>query len=166
MDAEKWLTRQSMRTQCGPLTAAQRSSEGHLLLLRLKSKHMTRIDDIVELVSRAGVKITFDSYDCDRLEIFEAESAEPIGYLEVDDRGMFVGANIQSKYQRKGIATVVVRYLVEHCGREFYFWRPDGQTYDDGRHLSVEGAELANSLIQAGLASWIDNDPYRENEGF
>lgn len=127
---------------------------------------MTRNDDIVELVSHAGVKITFDPSDGDRWEIFEAESAESIGYLEVDDKGMFVGANIQPIYQRKGIATVVVRYLVEHCGREFYFWLPDGQTYDDARHLSVEGAELANSLIEAGLASWIDNEPYREDESF
>lgn len=127
---------------------------------------MTRNDNFVELVSRAGVRITFDPSDGNLWEIFEAESAESIGDLEVDDKGMFVGANIQPTYQRKGIATAIVRYLVEHCGRKFYFWLPDGQTYDDARHLSVEGAELANSLIKAGLASWIVNEPYGEDEGF
>ena len=79
---------------------------------------------------------------------------------------MVVGAEIKQNYQRKGIVTAVIRYLVEECRREFYFWPPDGHTYDDARHLSIEGAYLANSLVEKGLAHWINVDPCSKDEPF
>jgi len=77
---------------------------------------------------------------------------------------MFVGADMEPEYQRTGIATQVVRCLVEKYGVEFYFWPSDGQTYADARNLSTEGAEWANFLVKENLATWINNDSYYEED--
>lgn len=119
---------------------------------------------MVTLVSESGVRVRFAPDECSRWEIFDAESNQKIGWIEIDDEGMCVGADIELKYQRKGIATAVVKYLVDNYDYDFCFWPPDGQTYIDGRHLSVEGAKLANSLVRKGLAKWINTEPSHEDE--
>lgn len=114
---------------------------------------------MVTLVTEFGVKVRFDADECYRWEIFDVESNRRIGLLEFDDNGMCIGAEIESKYQGKGIATSVIKYLVENYQYDFFFWPPDGQTYADGRHLSIEGAKLANSLVRKNLARWINTEP-------
>ena len=121
---------------------------------------------MVTVVSDDGVKVKFDRDELFQWDIFEAQSNRKIGSLEVDCDGMVVGADIDKQHQRKGIATAVVKYLVEECAREFYFWPPDGQTYDDARHLSEEGVCLANSLVRKRLAHWIATGPCLEDEAF
>jgi hypothetical protein len=114
---------------------------------------------MVTVVSEFGVRVRFDPDECYSWEIFDVESNRKIGWLRFDDDGMCVGAEIESTYQGKGIATSVIKYLVDNYRYEFYFWPPDGQTYDDGRHLSIEGAKLANSLVRKNLARWINTEP-------
>jgi GNAT superfamily N-acetyltransferase len=74
------------------------------------------------------------------MEPFDAQTNKNIGCLEADDEGIVIGSNISPEYQRKGIATAVIEYLLNECGLEFYFWPPDGNRYNDARHLSEEGA--------------------------
>lgn len=119
---------------------------------------------MITLTSQGGVKVKFDPDEFSRWDIFDAESNQNIGFIEVNDDGMVVGADIKSTYQKKGIATEVVKYLVNNYDYSFYFWLPDGHTYEDARHLSVEGCKLANSLVKKGLAQWINTEPDFENE--
>ena len=105
-----------------------------------------------------GVTISFGPIDDDRWDIYESNTGEYVGVLGVDEVGMFVEAAINEAYQRKGIATAVIRYLVEQFERSFYFWTPDGHSHEDSRYLSTQGAALANSLVNAGLAKWIGSD--------
>lgn len=112
-----------------------------------------------------GIVVEFDPDSDPRWDIFEGTSHERIGYLEVDIDNMFVGAELAPLYQRKGIATAVVRYLVHELGYRFTFWPPDGQTYEDARHLTIEGAAWANQLISQDLAAWVPdaNEPDDED---
>lgn len=121
---------------------------------------------MITLKAKGGIKIKFDPEEDLDWDVFDVQSNKKIGRIEIDDEQMVVGADISQEYQRKGIATAVIKYLVEECGREFYFWPPDGQTYSDARHLSVEGANLANSLVEKGLAKWIKVGPCAEDEAF
>ncbi|KEZ79114.1 hypothetical protein C41B8_00155 [Salinisphaera hydrothermalis C41B8] len=121
---------------------------------------------MITLKAKGGIKIKFDPEEDLDWDIFDAQSNKKIGRIEIDDEQMVVGADISQEYQRKGIATAVIKYLVEECGCEFYFWPPDGLTYNDARHLSVEGANLANSLVEKGLAKWIKVGPCAEDETF
>jgi len=125
---------------------------------------MTNREELVTLTSHGGVNILFDPTDNCRWDIFEAGSYKKIGTLEVNSDGLVVGADIQAQFQGKGIMTEVVKYLVEQCGMDFYFWPHDGQKYNDARHLSDEGARLANSLINKNLASWINSGQYCNDE--
>lgn len=117
---------------------------------------------MITLATDGGVRVKFDSGEDLRWDLFDAESNEKIGYLEANEDGMVVGANIKPEYRRRGVATAVIRHLVKECGREFLFWPPDGNAYDDARHLSEEGACLANSLVREGLAKWISVGPCEE----
>ena len=121
---------------------------------------------MVIIKTNRGTRVKIDPDDDLQWEIFEADSRTKIGFLDVDGEGMIVGVEIAKKHQRKGIATAVIKYLVEECGYEFYFWPPDGQTYNDARHLSEEGARLANSLVKMGLARWIAVGPCEYDEPF
>lgn len=113
---------------------------------------------MITLKSHGQVEFNLDPDDYPSWIIYETQFGKKIGSLEVNLDGIFVGADISLHYQRKGIATKAVQYLVEEYDYQFFFWPPDGQTYDDARHLSVEGAKLANSLISKGLAQWVN--PY------
>lgn len=104
----------------------------------------------------SGFKIGFNAEESNDWEIFDAQLNARIGVLAVDEDGLFIEANIENGYQCKGVATAVVRYLVKECGRSFFFWKPDGLTYDDARHLSQEGAKWASKLVAQGLARWVD----------
>lgn len=112
---------------------------------------------MITLNSNTDTKFSFDPDEHGNWKVIHAESGDTIGLFETDDDGMFTSADISPKYQRQGIATKVIGYLVEEYDVEFYFWKPDGLTYDDGRHLSQEGAEWASYLIDKKLAFWIND---------
>lgn len=121
---------------------------------------------MITLVSDKGVKFKFDPDEQLAWTLFDAQTNKNIGRLEADDEGMVIGADIRPEYQRKGIATAVIEYLFNECGLEFYFWPPDGNRYNDARHLSEEGASWANSLVSKGLARWIKVGACEEDEAF
>lgn len=77
---------------------------------------------MIRLTTTSGLDIEFDPENSDdSWEIFDANSGARIGRLGVDTDDMFVEADILPAYQRKGVATAIVRYLVSNEGRKFSF---------------------------------------------
>lgn len=121
--------------------------------------------DVIRLLTKGGIQIEFDSENSDSTwDIFDSTSGTFVGRLEVDIDDMLVGADILPDFRRKGVATAVVVYLVTREGRQFTFWKPDGQTYEDARHLTIEGAAWAHSLVQQGFASWAQDEYERADD--
>lgn len=73
------------------------------------------------LTSKNGKNFKFNPDESCLWEIFDNESGRKIGSIEVDDNNMFTGANIDSEYQRLGVATKVVQILVNKYELNFYF---------------------------------------------
>jgi hypothetical protein len=121
---------------------------------------------MIALYITCELTVCFDPDQHPEWDIIDKKTGLKIGSLGVDDEGMVLHVEINADYQRRGIATAVFRYLVEECGYEFSFWPPDGLTYDDGRHLSEEGASLANSLVRKNLARWVRVGACEEAEDF
>jgi hypothetical protein len=113
-----------------------------------------------------GLRISFDPDNTLGWDIFDADSGSKIGCIQADSEDMITLAQVTEGYRRRGIATAVIKHLVHEYGYEFSFWPPDGNTYEDGRHLSEEGACLANSLVEKGLARWVRVGPCEEDEDF
>jgi hypothetical protein len=113
-----------------------------------------------------GLRISFDPDHPLGWDIFDADLGSKIGCIQADSDGMVTLADVTEDYRRRGIATAVIRYLVEEYGYEFSFWPPDGNAYPDGRHLSDDGCRLANSLVEKGLAHWVRVGPCEEDEDF
>lgn len=111
---------------------------------------------LIEISEKLTIGFETDSHPT--IQIYDNKTNKVIGSIEFNDDYLVVGANIETEYQKKGIATHVVRSLVKDYGMNIYFWKPDGIAYDDGRHLSEEGANLACSLIEKGLAKWKNED--------
>lgn len=120
-------------------------------------------EGMISLLTEKGVKISFNPEECCEWDIYEAYTGKKIGTLEVNQDWMVCRADIDEQFQRKGVATTVVKHLVK-CGAEFRFWPHDGLTYDDGRHLSEEGAAWAQKLVEQGLAEIISEDQPCEHE--
>ena len=124
------------------------------------------MNEMTTLVTDSGISFKFDSDGVCGWDLFDAHTNKKIGRFKVNDDCIVVEANIMPEYQRRGIATSFFRWLTEECKFEVFFWPPDGNTYDDGRHLSEEGARLASSLVSKGLAQWLRVGPCEENLAF
>lgn len=106
-----------------------------------------------------------------RLVVFKVDEFEPavdvvdsvgkdIGRIEFDDLEdcyLLVHAEIASEYQRKGVGIAALRFLVDMVPGDYAAWVPDGQKYEDARHLSVEGAAFASRAVELGLIRWADS---------
>jgi hypothetical protein len=124
------------------------------------------MNGMTTLVTNSGIRFKFDPDGACEWDLYDAQTNKKIGYFEVDDEWIVVGARIIPEYQRRGVATSFFRWLSKECKLEVFFWPPDGNTYDDGRHLSEEGACLAGSLVSNGLAQWYKVGPCEENSDF
>lgn len=117
-----------------------------------------------------GLSITFDPDDWSEWVIRDAATNAEIGRIETDGEDMLVSADIKDGYQRRGIATAVIQHLKKNYDFELLVWRNGGQEYEDGRHLSQEGAAWADALKAKGLARFIsdedepDSGPWYDHE--
>lgn len=81
-----------------------------------------------------------------------------IGELDLyeDDNGRYWVNNVEvnDQWQRRGYGRLLIREAADHYGATIYFSKQTNQEArdnDDTRHLSTEGAALANSCVSHGL---------------
>lgn len=86
-------------------------------------------------------------------DYIEGELIGSFDFVEAGDGFLISGLNISSnpKYRRKGIGREALKFHKEYFARKIFAQQPDGQTYDDGRHLTGDGPSFVAKMQEEGI---------------
>lgn len=122
-------------------------------------------DDLIPFKTKNGyVYIEWNHEIC---EVYDSKNKvrRRIGTIRCDEESfMLLEADINKEYQKMGIASKCIETISKGVGRLLLGHVHDGHSYDDGRHLSIEGAALVSRMVEKKYMRWDEEIP--DNDDF
>lgn len=109
---------------------------------RLITEFFPRVEDVHGTLT-LYVTVNGQEYQIGELELYEDE----------DDRNWVNSVEVDNQWQRRGYGRLLIQEAIDRYGKIYFSTQTKQEAVedDDTRHLSVEGAALANSCVRRGM---------------
>jgi hypothetical protein len=137
------------------------SNEGHCRRIRLTDGEFVDLeanDDFTCIVARNG-----EGREIGRIEFHLIEGAAPFSEEILHLKWAYLD-KLGAQYTRRGIGREIVRMASEGTGLRVHATENDGQTRDDGSHLTQDAPAFVESMMDEGLI--VDHRCYPDEDSF